>query len=88
MPWTVFFALALGLVMLKHSMLMVAKGHRAVIYRMGRYLGLKGPGLHFIIPFIDRYDGIDLDTVLPDWRLRSREEVDRAVIESVRKALL
>ncbi len=27
---------------------------RAVVYRLGRYAGIRGPGLFWIIPFVDR----------------------------------
>ena len=29
---------------------------KAVVLRMGKFMGLKGPGLFFIIPIIDRID--------------------------------
>lgn len=29
---------------------------KAVVLRLGRYVGLKGPGLFFLIPFVDRVD--------------------------------
>ena len=32
----------------------VREGKRLSIYRLGRYLGEKGPGLVFLIPFVDR----------------------------------
>lgn len=33
---------------------------RLVVFRLGRYIGAKGPGLIFLIPFIDRGIGVDL----------------------------
>lgn len=29
---------------------------KAVVLRLGKYVGLKGPGLFFLIPFVDRVD--------------------------------
>jgi regulator of protease activity HflC (stomatin/prohibitin superfamily) len=36
---------------------------RSVIFRLGRYQSLKGPGLYWIIPLIERQDKVDLRTV-------------------------
>ena len=33
---------------------------RLVVFRLGRFVGAKGPGLIFLIPFIDRGIGVDL----------------------------
>lgn len=39
---------------------------RAVIFRLGRLLGVKGPGVFFIIPWIDTMQIIDLRTLVID----------------------
>jgi regulator of protease activity HflC (stomatin/prohibitin superfamily) len=44
----------------------VQEYERGVIFRLGRLSGAKGPGLFFIIPFIDRMVKIDLRTVTMD----------------------
>jgi regulator of protease activity HflC (stomatin/prohibitin superfamily) len=44
----------------------VQEYERGVIFRLGRLVGAKGPGLFFIIPFIDRMVKIDLRTVTLD----------------------
>jgi len=44
----------------------VQEYERGVIFRLGRLEGAKGPGLFFIIPFIDRMWKIDLRTVTMD----------------------
>ena len=36
---------------------------RGVVFRLGRYKGIKGPGLYWIIPFIDWQRKIDIRTV-------------------------
>src|SRR5690625_3299369 len=33
---------------------------RAVVFRLGKYQGTKGPGLIFLIPFIDKIQRVDL----------------------------
>ena len=44
----------------------VQEYERGVIFRLGRLVGAKGPGLFFIIPFIDRMVKVDLRVVTLD----------------------
>lgn len=44
----------------------VAEYERGVIFRLGRLVGAKGPGLFFIIPFIDRMTKVDLRVITMD----------------------
>jgi regulator of protease activity HflC (stomatin/prohibitin superfamily) len=44
----------------------VQEYERGVIFRLGRVVGPKGPGLFFIIPFIDRMVKVNLQTVTLD----------------------
>jgi len=53
----------------------VQEYERGVIFRLGRFVGAKGPGLFFIIPFIDRMNKVDLRTVTLD--VPSQEAISR-----------
>src|SRR5919108_4075441 len=44
----------------------VKEYERGVIFRLGRVIGAKGPGLFFIIPIIDRMVKVNLQTVTMD----------------------
>jgi regulator of protease activity HflC (stomatin/prohibitin superfamily) len=44
----------------------VQEYERGVIFRLGRLMGAKGPGLFFIIPFVDRMWKVDLRVVTLD----------------------
>lgn len=44
----------------------VQEYERGVIFRLGRFVGAKGPGLFFIVPFIDRMMKVDLRVVTLD----------------------
>ena len=44
----------------------VQEYERGVIFRLGRLVGARGPGLFFIIPFIDRMVKVDLRVVTLD----------------------
>jgi len=48
------------------SIKIVQEYERGVIFRLGRLIGAKGPGLFFIIPFVDRMVKVDLRVVTLD----------------------
>ena len=35
---------------------------RAVVFRLGRFIGIKGPGIYYLIPLIDRQQKVDIRT--------------------------
>ncbi|BES82339.1 slipin family protein [Pyrodictium abyssi] len=81
-----FVALALGLlvvlVILAYSIRVIREYERAVVFRLGRVIGVKGPGLVVIIPVIDRIMIIDLriHTVdVPRQRIITRDNVEVSV---------
>ena len=49
---TVF--LVLTMLFLAFSMRVVGEKQRVALFRLGRYAGLKGPGLVIVVPFMDR----------------------------------
>ena len=50
----IFFVLVIGMIMLANSIKIVPEHRRLDVYRLGRYIGEKGPGLVLLIPLIDR----------------------------------
>ncbi len=54
------------LIILAFSVRIVAEYERGVIFRLGRIVGAKGPGLFFIVPIIDRMVKVNLQTVTMD----------------------
>ncbi len=57
---------ALVVVLLVLAIHIISEWERAVILRLGRLIGMKGPGLIFIIPIIDRLIRVPLRTVVYD----------------------
>lgn len=57
---------ALLLLVLINAVKIVPEYQRGVIFRLGRIIGAKGPGLFFIIPIIDRMVRVDLRTQTVD----------------------
>jgi regulator of protease activity HflC (stomatin/prohibitin superfamily) len=56
----VMVVLVIILWFLSSSIKIVKEYERAVIFRLGRLIGAKGPGIFFIIPFVDNMRRIDL----------------------------
>ena len=54
------------LLVLVNAIKIVPEYQRGVIFRLGRIIGAKGPGLFFIIPIIDRMVRVDLRTQTVD----------------------
>jgi regulator of protease activity HflC (stomatin/prohibitin superfamily) len=85
--WTaVLFAviavLALVAVLAGASIRILREYERAVVFRLGRLLGVKGPGLVLLIPAIDRMVRVDLRTVtldIPPQDLITRDNVPARV---------
>jgi len=61
------FIIVLVLLMFAGSAIKVVQEYeRGVIFRLGRLIGAKGPGLFLIIPIVDRMVRVDLRTVTMD----------------------
>lgn len=59
----VVIAALLGIVVLWYSIKIVQEYERGVIFRLGRCVGAKGPGIFFVIPILDRIVRVNLQEV-------------------------
>lgn len=55
-----------GLIVLSAAVKVVKEYERGVVFRLGRLLGPRGPGLILLLPFIERMTKVDLRTVTMD----------------------
>jgi len=85
---TVLYILSIILVIitfpisLLFTLKIVSEYERAVIFRLGRMLGAKGPGLFFILPCMDDISKVDLRTVsfdIPPQEILTKDSVTVAV---------
>ncbi len=62
--WVIPVGLALiGIVLAINGVRVAAEYERGVVFRLGRFAGLRGPGLYWLIPFgIERAARVDLRT--------------------------
>lgn len=59
--------LSIGLIILVvTSVRIVQEYERGVVFRLGRVIGPKGPGLFFVLPFVDKMQKVDLRTITLD----------------------
>ncbi len=61
-----FIALILVLVLIAMAVRVVPEYRRLVVFRLGRSVGARGPGIIFLIPFLDRGVQVDLREVYFD----------------------
>lgn len=63
---------------LSSAIKVVREYERGVIFRLGRLIGAKGPGLFFIIPIVDKFVKVDLRVVafdIPKQRVITKDNV-------------
>ena len=56
----------IAIILIAYSIRVIREYQRAVVFRLGRLLGAKGPGLIFLIPIIDKAVIVDLRVVTLD----------------------
>jgi len=67
MNWAIIGIVVLFiLVIIPMAVKIVTEYERGVIFRLGRLVGAKGPGLFLIIPFVDRMVKVDLRVITMD----------------------
>jgi regulator of protease activity HflC (stomatin/prohibitin superfamily) len=64
--YTLAVIVVLGIFFLSSAIRILNEYERGVIFRLGRVLGAKGPGLILLIPIIDKMIKVDLRTVTMD----------------------
>ncbi len=65
--WILYVFVALVVLMVLSSAIKIVQEYeRAGIFRLGRFVGLRGPGLVLIIPFVERARKVDLRVVTMD----------------------
>lgn len=61
------FQISIAIVLFLLTGLRIAQEYqRSIVFRLGRFQGIKGPGLYWIIPIIDRQQKVDIRTKTVD----------------------
>ena len=64
--WGIVLIIVLLAIFLPASIKVLREYERGVIFRLGRLVGTKGPGIFVIIPFVDRMVKVDLRVITMD----------------------
>ena len=82
MAITIMFIVLLVVLFLANAIKIVREYERGVIFRLGRLVGAKGPGLFLIIPIVDKMVKVDLRTItldVPPQEVITRDNVPASV---------
>lgn len=66
MSFPILAAIALAVMFVANAVKILREYERAVVFRLGRYDGTKGPGIIFLIPLIDKMVKVSLRTITMD----------------------
>src|SRR5213592_1571759 len=80
-PWVIVL-IVLAAIVLPQSIRILREYERAVVFRLGKLQGAKGPGLIFLIPIVDRMVKMDLRVVtidVPKQEIMTRDNVPATV---------
>ena len=81
MSWLVYVIIAVVVVILLSAAIKIVQEYeRGAVFRLGRFVGLRGPGLVFLIPFIERIWKIDLRVVTMDVPQQECMTVDNVTV--------
>ena len=61
--YVLIIILVIGLLFLFASVKVAREYERGVVFRLGRLIGIKGPGVFILIPFVDKAVKVDLRTI-------------------------
>jgi regulator of protease activity HflC (stomatin/prohibitin superfamily) len=80
--WFLYVVIAIGvLILLSAAIRIVQEYERGAVFRLGRFVGLRGPGLVFLIPFIERMMKVDLRVITMDVPAQECMTVDNVTVK-------
>lgn len=77
--WLIIFLI----IIVSMSLKTLREDERLVIFRLGRFFKIAGPGMVFIIPLIDKGVKINLNKEIPGWQGLSKDELDTRIKNAV-----
>ena len=82
----VIAAIIVVVVFLPASIRIANEHQRAVVFRLGRFVASRGPGLYFLIPLVERQITIDLRVITAD--VEEQEAITKDILPDGRNAHL
>jgi regulator of protease activity HflC (stomatin/prohibitin superfamily) len=81
MPYSLILQFLIIIIILLPNIKYLKENERLVIFRLGVYWGIKGPGLVITIPFVEKKTKISLDKIIPGWQGLSTDELNKKIRE-------
>jgi regulator of protease activity HflC (stomatin/prohibitin superfamily) len=66
-------------IILAKAIKVVREDQRLVIFRLGRFFTIAGPGLVLVIPGVDKCVKVNLRENIPSWKGYSKSELDEKI---------
>jgi regulator of protease activity HflC (stomatin/prohibitin superfamily) len=57
----------------------VGEEERLAIMRLGRFIGVRGPGIAWVVPVLDKTTRVSLEREIPQWRSLSTEQLTNEI---------
>jgi regulator of protease activity HflC (stomatin/prohibitin superfamily) len=73
------FWILLAIIFLFQSLKILREDERMVVFRLGRFLKVVGPGWVWLIPFIDKGVKVNLNKDIPGWQVLSKTELEERI---------
>jgi regulator of protease activity HflC (stomatin/prohibitin superfamily) len=81
MSWLIYFVIAVVVIILLSAAIKIVQEYeRGAVFRLGRFVGLRGPGLVFLIPFIERIMKVDLRVITMDVPAQECMTIDNVTV--------
>jgi regulator of protease activity HflC (stomatin/prohibitin superfamily) len=81
MNWIIYFIIAVVVIILLSAAIKVVREYERVgVFRLGRFVGLRGPGLVLIIPFIETVRKLDLRVITMDVAAQECITIDNVTV--------
>jgi regulator of protease activity HflC (stomatin/prohibitin superfamily) len=74
-----YLSIIILLIIIFTSVKILREDERFVIFRLGRFFKVVGPGLVLILPLIDRGMRVNLNRDFPGWQGLSKTELDEKI---------
>ena len=71
--------LVILVMILSASITVVKEYERVAVFRLGRFVGIKGPGVILVIPTIDKCVRVNVREKIPGWQEMSKQELEERV---------
>lgn len=61
------------------SVRVVGEHERLAIQRLGQFIGIRGPGMVWVLPLLDKTTRISLERDIPNWQSLSTEQLRKEI---------